>query len=156
MGKAVQCTDSFLSRSCLLQQPASTALAGAVLWWKVTTPCVSSTAVLIIWKHARSARLFLRSDLCGKVIVLLCHAFEIKCWQSGRDRKQSVARCWEWAEWGFGPCHRKCLWSFQFTCLVCSGLEGCGCQSGRGCSIKGCANSVAQLQKLTAVDVTCK
>lgn len=156
MGKAVQCTDSFLSRSCLLQQPASTALAGAVLWWKVTTPCVSSAAVLIVWKHARSARLFLRSDLCGKVIVLLCHAFEIKCWQSGRDRKQSVACCWEWAEWGFGPCHRKCLWSFQFTCLVCSGLEGCGCQSGRGCSIKGCANSVAQLQKLTAVDVTCK
>lgn len=130
MGRAVQCTDSFLSRSCLLQQPASTALAGAVLWWKVTTPCVSSAAVLIIWKRARSALPFLRSDLCGKVIVLLCHAFEIKRWQGGRDRKQNMAHCWEWAEWDFGPCHRKCLWSFQFTCLVCSGLEDVGVKVG--------------------------
>lgn len=156
MGKAVQCTGSFLSRSCLLQQPASMALAVAVLWWKVTTPCVSSAAFLVTWKHARSALLFLRLDLCGKVMVLLCHAFEIKHWQGGRDRKQSMACCWEWAEWGFGPYYRKCLWSFQFTWLVCSGLGGSGCQSGRGCSIKGCTNSVAQLQKFTAVDVTWK
>lgn len=156
MGKAVQCTGSFLSRSCLLLQPASTALAGAMLWWKVTTLCVSSAAVLTVWKCAWSAPLFLRLDLCGKVTVLPCHGFEIKCWQGGRDRKQSVACCWEWAEGGFGPCHRKCLWSFQFTCFVCRGLGGCGCQSGRGCSIKGCANSVAQLQKLTAIDVTWK
>lgn len=37
----------FSADPALLQQPASTALAGAVLWWKVTTPCVSSAAVLI-------------------------------------------------------------------------------------------------------------
>lgn len=45
---------------------------------------------------------------------------------------------------------------FSVHLFCCSGLGGCGCQSGRGCSIKGCANSVAQLQKLTAVDVTWK
>lgn len=60
----------FSTQTLLSADPASAAPAMALLWRKATPP-ISSAAVTILWKCTWCAILFLRSDLCGKVIVLL-------------------------------------------------------------------------------------
>lgn len=62
------------SRSCPSQLPAHPSeepVSAALPHWPKETCYVSSAAVTIIWKCAPCAVLFLESDLCGKVIVLL-------------------------------------------------------------------------------------